>query len=97
MMAWASGGWRAISSSVISGVMSDIVRKINSLARPPSKQSPRGVADYRRVGHNGPVDGRPAVALENRHPIRRQIHVDEDVDAHATDSGTSRSSTRHAA
>ena len=49
------------------------------------------------IPYRGPMDRRPPVAIRNGNPIGRQIHVHQEVDAHGRASGTSRSSTLHAA
>ena len=60
---------------------------------------PRPLHDFRigRVGiaDRGPVQSLESSQPEHRNPLRRKIHVDDDF--HATGSGTSISSTRHAA
>lgn len=50
-----------------------------------------------RVSYTGPMHSFKSCILQDRYPIGRQIHVDQD--SHATDGfkGTSTSSTRHAA
>ena len=50
-----------------------------------------------RISDRGPVDRLPSVVVENGYPIGRQVHVNQKVDAHECASGTSRSSTLHAA
>ena len=50
-----------------------------------------------RVADRRPVDHMPAELLQKRHPVGREIHINQDLNTHATTHGTSRSSTRHAA
>lgn len=50
-----------------------------------------------RVADGRPVHGGPPSALQQLNPTGGQVHVDEDLDVHATGSATSRSSTRQAA
>ncbi len=52
---------------------------------PPQSSSPHHA---RPIGNHTP---------QSPSPVWRQVHVDQDLDAHATGSETSRSSTRHAA
>ena len=49
------------------------------------------------IPYRGPMDCLPSVVIQNGNPIRRQIHVNHELDAHVRASGTSRSSTLHAA
>src|SRR5262249_45760408 len=50
-----------------------------------------------RIANQRPVSSHPTVAGEHWYPVRGQIHVNQDLQAHATASGTSRSSRRQAA
>ena len=43
------------------------------------------------------VNRRPPIALQQRHPVRRQVHTDHEFYGHGWESGTSRSSSLHAA
>lgn len=50
-MAWASGGWRAISSSVISKAMLPLSETCSCAASPQTPKSPtQGVSDYVQAG-----------------------------------------------
>jgi len=50
-----------------------------------------------RIADCSPVNRLPAVVAQQRHPLWRQVHVDEDFDRHVMPSGSSRSSNRQAA
>jgi len=49
------------------------------------------------IAHRRPVGCRPMGILEQRNPVWRQVHVDQDLEAHGSGNATSRSSTRQAA
>lgn len=47
------------------------------------------------VADGRPMDRFPTVALQNRYPLRGEVHIDNQL--HGTDNGISISSARHAA
>ena len=49
------------------------------------------------IPYHRPVDCLPSVIAEDANPVRRQVHVNQKLDAHECASGISRSSSLHAA
>lgn len=50
-----------------------------------------------RVSDPRPVNCFQSITHQKWHPVRRQVHVDQEIQGHGRESGTSRSSSLHAA